>query len=66
MPEILAGKIAIVTGGTWHWPRHTAERLLAEGATVAICGVSPTSVEKATTELTTHGRRFLAEVADPR
>jgi NAD(P)-dependent dehydrogenase (short-subunit alcohol dehydrogenase family) len=64
MAEMLAGKVAIVTGGTRGIGRAIALRLQAEGAAVAICGTSPESVEKATVDLAAAGSPFVAEVAD--
>ena len=56
--ESLSGKLAEVTGGTRGIGRAIAERLLREGAAVAICGRSDQSVEAALGELRPLGRVF--------
>ena len=56
--ESLSGKLAVVTGGTRGIGRAIAERLLREGAAVAICGRSDQSVEAALGELRPLGRVF--------
>src|SRR5271165_6260764 len=59
----LKGKAALVTGGTRGIGRAIAERLLREGARVAICGRNQESVDRAVTELSGMGEAVGA-VAD--
>src|SRR5947207_3268741 len=61
--DTLLGKKAIVTGGTRGIGRAIAERLLREGASVAICGRTANSVEKATREMKDLGK-ISGHVAD--
>jgi NAD(P)-dependent dehydrogenase (short-subunit alcohol dehydrogenase family) len=51
MERFLTGKQAVVTGGTRGIGRAIAAHLLRAGATVAICGRTRESVDRATTEL---------------
>lgn len=49
------GRVAIVTGGSAGIGRAAAERLAADGAAVAVCGIAGPEVDDAVARLRTHG-----------
>lgn len=60
----LAGKTALVTGGTKGIGRAVVEALLAEGASVAFCARTAVDVEKAEAELGSAAAGTAVDVAD--
>src|SRR5690349_5667177 len=60
----LAGKFALVTGGSHGIGLACAKRLAQEGCNIAICSRSKERLDAATAELKTSGVKVLAGAAD--
>ena len=62
--ERFAGQVAFITGGASGIGRATAQRLLAEGATVVLFDRDPSALASATADLGEHVHAVVGDVAD--
>lgn len=63
-PELLSGKVAIVTGGACGLGRATVERFVAEGASVVIADIDAPRGEELAARLGSRARFLHADVSD--